>query len=178
MDLSFKRTSAPPRIVLGIDPGTRITGYAVIEEKRGIVTPIDFGFIRPPAKALLSRRYMILSQSIRQLIEKFKTTELAVETPFVHKNAQSALKLGGALSCALVAASEADMEIFGYSPCEVKKSITGHGSAGKEDVASFLKALFRLEIPKEKLDATDALSIALHHARLPLSVKQTSTKTL
>jgi crossover junction endodeoxyribonuclease RuvC len=169
---------AVSRIILGIDPGTITTGYALVQELRGTITPIDFGLIRPPQKALLSKRYLILSQSIRLIIEQFKPTELAIETPFVQKNPQSALKLGGALACALVAATEAGMEAFGYSPREVKKSITGNGASLKEDVESFLKAMFRLEIPKSKLDATDALSIAVHHAQLPSPKKIKSTKIL
>lgn len=166
------------RIILGIDPGTLITGYAIVEEHKGRLHLIDFGIIRPPAKALLSIRYLALSQAIRTLIERFKTTELAIEMPFVHKNPQSALKLGGAVSCALVAAKEAGMDIFGYSPSEVKKSITGNGSALKEDVQSFMKAFFCFEIPHNKLDATDALSLAFHHAKLPSSRKGKNSKLL
>lgn len=171
-------SNSPSRIILGIDPGTIITGYALVEERKGLIHPIDLGLIRPPSKSLLSLRYLILSQSIRTLIEQFKPTELAIETPFVHKNPQSALKLGGALSCALVAAKEAGMDIFGYSPSEVKKSVTGNGAALKEDVQSFMKALFCLEIPKAKLDATDALSLAFHHAKLPSSRNRKNTKLL
>lgn len=163
MDHSFKQTD---RIILGIDPGTLTTGYAILKENKGSITLVDFGLIRPPANALLSERYVILSQSIRLIIEQFQPTELAIETPFVYKNPQSALKLGGALSCALVVAKEAKMDIFGYSPREVKKSLTSSGASEKEHVRALLQAIFHFEIPSTKLDATDALSIALHHARL------------
>lgn len=156
-----------PRIILGIDPGTVITGYALLQEENNRYTPLDFGLIRPPAKEHLSQRYFVLSQAMRQIIQQYQPHELAIETPFVHKNPQSALKLGGALSCALVAAREAGMEAFGYSPREVKKGITGTGTADKEHVEAILKARFSLVLPTHKLDATDALSLALYHAMQP-----------
>lgn len=159
--------SSNPRIILGIDPGTVITGYALLQEKNRSWTPIDFGLIRPTAKALLSDRYLTISQAIKKLIQQFQPTELAIETPYVDKNAQSAIKLGGALSCALVAAREAKMNVFGYTPSEVKKGITGNGAAGKEEVQLLLQAHFSLELNNTKLDATDALSIALFHALQP-----------
>lgn len=166
------------RIILGIDPGTVITGYALLEEKNRTWAPLDFGLIRPSARAHLSIRYLTISQSIRQLIQQFRPTELAIETPFVDKNPQSAIKLGGALSCALVAAREAGMEVFGYSPSEVKKGITGNGSAAKEEVQLLLKAHFCFQIAEKKLDATDALSIALYHALQPNCIHIQKSKIL
>lgn len=159
--------SSPNRIILGIDPGTIVTGYALLEEQSRGWTPLDFGLIRPSTRAYLSQRYLTISQSIRKLIQQFHPTELAIETPFVDKNPQSALKLGGALSCALVAATEAGMKVFGYSPREVKKGITGNGASGKEEVFLILKTHFAFESVGKKLDATDALSIALYHALQP-----------
>lgn len=159
--------SSNARIILGIDPGTVLTGYALIQESHGVFSPLDFGLIRPPAKESLSTRYLVLSQSIKRLIEQFAPKELAIETPFVGKNPQSALKLGAALCCALLAAKEVGMDVFGYPPSLVKKGITGHGGATKEDVESILKARFSLVLDTQRLDATDALSIALYHAMQP-----------
>ena len=166
------------RIILGIDPGTIITGYAILTSQQGMVSPLDFGVIKPSKKAYLSTRYLELSQAIRELIQRFQTTELAIETPFVNKNPQSALKLGGALSCALVAAREAGMEVFGYSPREIKKGIAGKGDASKEEIESIVQSHFRLTLIKRTLDATDALSLALYHALQPTLEEIQRTKIL
>lgn len=151
------------RIIIGVDPGTIVTGYAVIKID-GVPQPIDFGCIRPPKSALLSRRYHIIFQSLSHLIDVHGVTEMAIETPFINKNPQSALKLGSALGCAIIAAKEHDLPVFGYSPRQVKQGITGLGSATKSDVEGFLRALFHMHNAGLTPDASDALSIALHHA--------------
>lgn len=152
------------RIILGIDPGTIVTGYALIKASGMRIQPIDFGCIRPPKKALLSARYHALFQSLQHLISLHKPTEMAIETPFIHKNPQSALKLGSAVGCAIIAAKEHGLSIFGYAPMEVKRGITGKGDASKEDVESILCAMLGLR-GEFRLDATDALSIAIYHER-------------
>lgn len=152
------------RIILGIDPGTIVTGYALIKVQGRLIRPIDFGCIRPPKKALLSIRYHALFQSLKHLISMHKPTEIAIETPFIHKNPQSALKLGSALGCAIIAAKEHALPIYGYAPREVKRSITGKGDSSKEDVEAILCAMLGLK-GGFRLDATDALSIAIHHER-------------
>lgn len=153
------------RIILGIDPGTLITGYALIRVCDRDVEPIDFGCIKPPKKEQLSNRYHILYQSICHIIDVKKPTEMAIETPFIHKNPQSALKLGSAMCCALLAARKHMMPIFGYSPREVKQGISGLGGATKEDIAAILRATFHLQTCPIRADATDALSIAIHHSQ-------------
>lgn len=158
-------TSFDPLIVLGIDPGTVVTGYALIRIAKGEVTPIDFGCIRPPQKDLLGDRYFIIFESICHLLRLHTPHEMAVETPFVCKNPQSALKLGGALGCVIIAAKQCDVPIFRYSPGEVKKGVTGHGGGSKEDVATFLRAMLRLHGSQIQADATDALAIAVHHSQ-------------
>jgi len=90
---------------------------------------------------------------------------MAIETPFVNKNPQSALKLGSALGCAIIAAKESDLQVFRYSPREVKQGITALGNASKDDVAAILRATFNLQEKPLSSDATDALAIALHHSR-------------
>lgn len=152
------------RIILGVDPGTIVTGYALIGAMGRNIQPIDFGCIRPPKKALLSARYHVLYQSLLHLIHLHKPSEIAIETPFISKNPQSALKLGGALGCAIIAAKENSIPIFGYAPREVKKGITGAGDSSKEDVEAILCAMLRLK-GHFRLDATDALSIAVYHER-------------
>lgn len=159
---SFKHDA--PCIILGIDPGTIVTGYALISIQDGRSTPIDFGCIRPPKNTLLSCRYHIIYKGLLHLISLHGATEMAIETPFVYKNPQSAIKLGGALACAIIAAREHDIRIFAYAPREAKQGITGDGGATKEQVESILKAQLRLKDAQMQPDASDALSIAMYHA--------------
>lgn len=140
-----------------------MTGYALIRIVKGQVTPIDFGCVRPPKKDSLGDRYHIIFQSIRHLLLQFSPHEVAVETPFVCQNPQSALKLGGALGCIIVAAKECNVPIFRYSPGEVKKGIAGYGGGTKEDVAAVLCAMLRIPFQNIKADASDAMAIAIHH---------------
>ncbi len=152
-------------IVLGIDPGTVVTGYACLELKAGRFHTHDLGVIRPPKGDLLSQRYHAIYQSIVSLMRKFNPKEIAVETPFIQKNAQSALKLGGALGCIMIAACECNVPIYGYSPREVKCGIFGTGAATKEEIQAYLCRLLSLDMnAMTYLDATDALAIAIHHA--------------
>lgn len=156
-------SSSNTRIILGVDPGTIVTGYAIIRLSASL-QPLDFGCIRPPKSAPLSNRYYVIFQSLRHLIAAHDVTEMAIETPFINKNPQSALKLGSALGCAIIAAKEHGISVFGYSPRQVKQGITGLGSATKEDVAAFLRAILHLKDTSLRHDASDALSIAIHHA--------------
>ncbi len=150
--------------IIGIDPGTRVTGYAIIEVSDCAISPIDFGCIRPPAKNILSDRYLIISKGIKLLLDKFLPSELALETQFFHKNPQSALKLGIAFGVALIAAKEREMSIFGYSPKEVKSAIVGTGKAAKDQVQQAVKCFLNLKSIPEPKDAADALAIAICHA--------------
>jgi len=152
------------RIILGVDPGTRITGYAIIAMRDGCATPLDFGCICPPSNRILSVRYHIIFKSLLHLIQNFSPTEMAIETPFVHKNPQSAIKLGSALGCAIIAAKEHDLDVFHYSPREVKQGITGLGGASKEDVEAILRSQLSLHSAPLRPDASDALAIAIHHS--------------
>jgi crossover junction endodeoxyribonuclease RuvC len=157
------RRDVEHRVILGVDPGTIVTGYAVIKIGTPL-QPLDFGCIRPPKNSLLSRRYHVIFQSLMHIIGAHNVTEMAIETPFINKNPQSALKLGSALGCAIIAAKEHGIRIFGYSPAQVKQGITGHGCATKDDVETFLRALLHLRTADLRPDASDALSIAVHHS--------------
>jgi crossover junction endodeoxyribonuclease RuvC len=160
------------RIILGVDPGTVVTGYAILLCRDTHLVPLDFGCIRPPKDDLLSLRYHIIFKGLRHLIGQHKATEMAIETPFMQKNPQSAIKLGSALGSAIIAAKEHGLPIFAYSPREVKKGITGTGAATKENVENFLKAQLHLNDARMKPDASDALSLAVHHARTSRTMRK------
>jgi len=151
-------------IILGIDPGTRITGYGLIKVHPHKIEALDFGCIRPPAAATSSKKYLIIFEGIQALIERFKPEALAVEGQFVHKNALSALKLGMARGMALLSAEMAGIPIFEYAPTKAKKAVVGHGGASKEQVQRMIQNLLNLEHPPTPEDAADALALAICHA--------------
>lgn len=150
--------------ILGIDPGTIITGYGVIACDGHKLQAVDYGCIRPPAKMKLSDRYMVIFDGIDQLIERHKPDALAIETQFVLKNPQSAIKLGMARGVILVAAKRKGVSVFEYAPTRAKRAVVGNGSASKSQVQRMVQHLLNLASLPEPEDAADALSLAICHA--------------
>lgn len=147
-------------IILGIDPGTRITGYGVISSD-GTPMAVDFGCIRPPSTLSLSERYKILFESIEILLEKHTPTAVAVESQFVLKNAQSAIKLGMAKGMVLLAAARKNIPVYEFTPKKAKLAVVGTGNASKSQVQKMIQALLRLPHLPEPEDAADALALAI-----------------
>ncbi len=152
------------QLILGIDPGTRITGYGVIRRRHPHLEPIDFGCIRPPAGLPLPERYLALFNGLEKILDQYKPDAVAVETQFVYKNIQSAMKLGMARGVLLVAAAKRGIPIFEYAPKKAKLAVVGHGSASKEQVQKMIQLLLKLPILPEPEDAADALALAVCHA--------------
>ncbi len=152
------------KIILGIDPGTIITGYGIIHEKNGKIQPLDFGCIRPPASLPLEKRYLIIYEALQKLIDKHKPQAIAVETQFVKKNVLIAMKLGMARGMALLAAAKNDIPIYEYAPKKAKLAVVGNGSASKEQVQKMIQLLLSLPTLPEPEDAADALALAICHA--------------
>ncbi len=154
-------------IILGIDPGTRITGYGVI---RAPSEPIDFGCIRPPATLLLAQRYKILFDGFETLIERYAPTAIAVESQFVLKNPQSAIKLGMAKGMVLLAAARKNIPVYEYAPKKAKQAVVGKGQASKLQVQKMIQMLLKLPQLPQPEDAADALALAIccaHNLRSP-----------
>lgn len=157
--------SVKKEIILGIDPGTRITGYGAIDADQ---QPIDFGCIRPPPQLPLADRYKILFESVEALIERLQPTAIAVETQFVLKNAQSAIKLGMAKGMVYLAAARKSIPLYEFAPKKAKLAVVGHGKASKFQVQKMIQALLSLPHPPQPEDAADALALAIccaHHMR-------------
>ncbi len=152
------------QIILGIDPGTRITGYGIIEVQSHAYVPLDYGAIRPPAKLPLLERYLIINEGIESLLEKYPIDAVATETQYVSKNAQSALKLGMAKGVALLPPTKRGLTVAEYAPSQAKLAVTGTGSADKYKVQKMIKALLSLPEPPTPEDAADALALAICHA--------------
>ena len=151
-------------IIIGIDPGTLITGYGIILLEGTTCSAIDYGCVRPPAKLKLSDRYLILFNAMEELIDNYKPHALAVETQFVQKNIQSAIKLGMARGVAIIAAKKKGIPIFEYAPTKAKLAVVGNGRASKQQVQGMVQLLLNLpELPTPE-DAADALALAICHA--------------
>lgn len=152
---------------MGIDPGTIVTGYGVVDEKesgQGYV-PIDYGCIRPPRDAKLTERYLIIYNALCELLDKYKPDALAVETQYVRKNVQSAIKLGMARGMVILAATQRKIPVYEYEPSKAKKSVVGNGSASKHQVKHMVQHLLGLKEPPQPDDASDALALAMCHAQ-------------
>ena len=158
-----KRANTEPLIILGIDPGTCITGYGVISYSEHNAQALDYGCIRPPGKNRLSQKYLIIFESLCALIEKYKPNAVSVETQFVHKNPQSAIKLGMARGMVVLAATRQGIPVYEYSPKKAKLAVVGNGSASKTQVQKMMQMLLKLPTLPEPEDAADALALALCH---------------
>ncbi len=150
--------------ILGIDPGTRQTGFGIIQEQGSTLRFVDCGVIRTSPEGSLSRRLHQIYHELKRVIERHRPDTLSLENIFVARNVRSALKLGHARGASILAAVNHDVEVFEYSPAEVKKSIAGSGRADKRQVQQMVQRLLALpELPAPE-DASDALALAICHS--------------
>lgn len=148
--------------ILGIDPGSRLTGYGLISIAAGKINYIASGCVRVTEKELAGKLHQIFSD-LQILLQRYQPHEVAVEKVFFHKNPNVALKLGQARGAAIVAAAQHTLHFSEYSPREVKQAIVGFGAAKKEQVQEMVRRLLNLsQCPA--VDAADALAVALCHA--------------
>ena len=150
-------------IVLGIDPGTRHTGYGVLDVVGRRQTVVDYGTIDPPTKLDLMVRLQRIGEGVDALIEQHHPDELAIEMPFMQKNPQVMLKLGQVQGFVMKAALDRQIPVTQYAPREIKKAVVGNGNAAKEQVWFMIRAQLKLTEDRG-LDASDALAVALCHA--------------
>jgi crossover junction endodeoxyribonuclease RuvC len=148
--------------ILGLDPGSQRTGYAIVETQAGRIAYIVSGAIRTRGESLTERLQEIFV-GVESLTSEFRPDEVAIERVFMHRNADSALKLGQARGAALSATFAARPRVFEYAPREVKLAVVGTGGAQKEQVQVMVKRLLNIAGPLAE-DAADALAIALCHA--------------
>ena len=155
--------------VLGIDPGSRATGWGILECDQGRAEAVRWGVIRPSLLGSFEGRLLEIQNELLHLIDEFSPAHAAVEDPFHARSAGSALKLGQVRGVAVVTLMQRDIAVESYAPRQIKKAVSGFGGAEKSQVARMLQTLFGLpELPSPS-DAADALAIALchvHHAGL------------
>ncbi len=151
-------------ILMGIDPGTLITGYGIIQIKKGKIKILKSDAIICKSSTKLSDRLGLIFQTLDKLIQKYHPDEIAIETAFYGKNAQSALKLGHARGAVMLAGFLNSVPMSEYSPREVKKAVTGNGAASKLQVMKMVKTILSLKSLPKYYDTTDALAVALCHS--------------
>jgi crossover junction endodeoxyribonuclease RuvC len=153
------------RVILGIDPGTSILGYGIIEVKGKQMKLVALGVVRLDKIDDHALKLKRIFERCIELIDGFHPDELAIEAPFFGKNVQSMLKLGRAQGVAIAAALSRELSVTEYAPRKIKQSITGNGNASKEQVAAMIQRLLKIETADmpEKLDATDGLAAAVCH---------------
>lgn len=157
------KKALPERIILGIDPGTTVTGYGVIRSAGSDPELIAIGAIDLTRFDDHYVKLKVIYDRVLGIIDEYHPDELAIEAPFYGKNVQSMLKLGRAQGAAIAAALSRSVPIFEYAPRKIKMSITGQGGASKEQVAAMLMRILRFRETDMKLDATDGLAAALCH---------------
>jgi len=151
------------KIIMGVDPGTNIMGYGILEIKLNKPFVITCGVIKLNKLDDHFVRLKHIFERISNLINEYKPDELAIEAPFYGKNVQSMLKLGRAQGTAISAAILHQIPVFEYAPRKVKQSITGYGNASKEQVSLLLQNILKFKVTSQYLDSTDALGVALCH---------------
>ena len=161
--LAKKKQTTESYRVIGIDPGTNLLGYAVIEVVNKKMKLIELGVIRLSKYENHHHKLKKIFERVQAIIKVHKPIEMAVEAPFFGKNVQSMLKLGRAQGVAIAAGATLDLEVTEYAPRKIKQSVTGNGNASKEQVAAMLENTFEMDLSKHTLDATDALATVACH---------------
>ncbi|TET37144.1 MAG: crossover junction endodeoxyribonuclease RuvC [Planctomycetota bacterium] len=150
--------------ILGIDPGTRIAGFGILEAGPGGVKWVRHGAIKAPGKAEYSRRLLHLADRLEELIRVYKPDEIAVEKAFFGRSIRSAFTMGEGRGVIILTAARAGVPYFEYDPTQVKKATTGNGRAQKTQVQKAIKHHLKLPEAPSPSDAADALAIAFCHA--------------
>jgi crossover junction endodeoxyribonuclease RuvC len=164
-----------PIIILGVDPGTIVMGYGLIEIKNNQPFLLELGVLKPGKVSDTYKKLQLIFNTVSGLITKYQPTSFAIEAPFFGKNVQSMLKLGRAQGVAIAAAMRHGLDVTEYSPKKVKQSVTGNGNADKVQVMKMLQHILQFTEDPKYYDATDALAVAVcHHFQLGPATKATA----
>ena len=150
-------------IILGIDPGTLVMGYGLIQITGSTIKLVEMDILKPGKVDDPYRKLQLIYNTVSGLIIKYKPDVFAIEAPFFGKNVQSMLKLGRAQGVAIAAAMRHDLAVTEYAPKKIKQSITGNGNASKEQVLKMLQRLLSFNEDPKYFDASDALAVAVCH---------------
>ncbi|MGI6566907.1 MAG: crossover junction endodeoxyribonuclease RuvC [Firmicutes bacterium] len=159
-------------LILGIDPGTAITGYGLIEVNGNRLTPLEYGALRTRAGEDTAARLSSLYRDMSSLLKEARPDVVAVEQLFFNTNVTTALAVGQARGVILLAGAQAGIDIVEYTPLQVKQTVTGNGRADKEQVGFMVKALLGLQVVPRPDDVSDALAIAICHAHMGITLEK------
>lgn len=154
-------------IILGIDPGTMVTGYGIINKSGSREEIIQFGSIRTSSRASFPKRLKRIYDSLSDIIQRNSIDVISLEEAFYAKNVKTTLSLGHARGVILLAAENAGIKVHEYSPREIKQSVTGNGAASKEQVQYMVQSILNYKDKIEPVDASDALAAAICHSNRP-----------
>jgi crossover junction endodeoxyribonuclease RuvC len=157
-------TGAAPAIILGIDPGTRVTGWGVIRLDGPEPRAVECDVIAPPARWPIEQRLAHIFSELGDVIARFAPTDMAVEEPFVGTNARSAMAIGEARTVAMLAATLAGVAVHHYAPARIKQVVAGYGQGEKTQIREMLRLQLGMATAPDDLNASDALAVALCHA--------------
>ncbi len=149
--------------VLGIDPGTLVMGYGVIESKDDEIALVDCGALISPKRSPISERLSYLYNELQGIIQHHQPDVVVVEQPFVAKNARSALAIGRAQAVALLAAANRGIPTFEYTPAQIKQRVANYGASSKEQIQEMVRLQLGLSEVPQPNDAADALAVAICH---------------
>jgi crossover junction endodeoxyribonuclease RuvC len=150
-------------LVLGIDPGTAITGYGLVHEQDDGLSLVECGVVTTPSSQPLPERLQTIYRGLSDVIRKFEPEEAAVEELFFSRNVRTALSVGQARGVALLALVDAGLPIYEYKPLEIKQAVAGYGGADKQQVQEMVRMLLNLERVPQPDDAADAAAVAVCH---------------
>ncbi len=166
------RSSSAPLIILGVDPGLRVTGWGIVGSQDGALFSPACGAIPTQAKQPTEQRLYQIFQELCDVIARWQPAEVAVESPFVGENVRSAFAVGEARAAALLASAQAGLAASAYAPAEVKLAVTGYGRSDKRQVQELVRVQLGLAVAPEPNDASDALAIALCHHMKRMEAKR------
>ena len=153
-------------VIVGFDPGLATLGYGVIEiDSRRKPTMLDYGIISTPKDENLAVRLCMLEKGVKQVIDKYKPDEIAIEELFFAKNVKTAIAVAHARGVILLTANKECGRIFEYTPLQIKQALTGYGRAEKNQIQAMVKTFLNLKAIPKPDDAADALAVALTHSR-------------
>lgn len=149
--------------ILGIDPGTATTGWAILEQHKKELIPIAYGHISTSSKDSTCQRLREVSQDIEEIIKKYQPTEGAIEDLFFFKNIKTAMKVSQSRGAIMLTLIKAKLKVFEYTPLQVKQAVTGYGRADKKQVQLMVKNILKLKTIPTPDDTADAIAIAICH---------------
>ena len=153
-------------VILGFDPGIATLGYGVIQTEKGKKPHmLDYGIVSTPKDENIAVRLAMLEKGVRQILDKYKPDEIAIEELFFAKNVTTGMAVSAARGAALVAAAQRTENLYEYTPMQIKQAVTGYGKADKKQIQQMVKMLLNMDTIPKPDDAADAIACAITHCQ-------------